>query len=154
MTSDIINKLLIYSKLNAKSFSEKIGLERPQAIYDILKGKTKSISLAMQDKILSVFPELNRTWLLTGEGEMLKGESQGSGDGTSGSGDKITIPLSAWNVIEKQAESLAARDRQMELLMKSRDEQINQLISTVRREIADLKKTYVHTEAATFADAG
>lgn len=154
MTSDIINKLLIYSELNAKSFSEKIGLERPQAIYDILKGKTKSISLAMQDKILSVFPELNRTWLLTGEGEMLKGESQGSGDGTSGSGDKITIPLSAWNVIEKQAESLAARDRQMELLMKSRDEQINQLISTVRREIADLKKTYVHTEAATFADAG
>lgn len=74
MTSDIINKLLIYSELNAKSFSEKIGLERPQAIYDILKGKTKSISLAMQDKILSVFPELNRTWLMTGEGEMLKGD--------------------------------------------------------------------------------
>lgn len=74
MTSDIINKLLIYSKLNAKSFSEKIGLERPQAIYDILKGKTKSISLAMQDKILSVFPELNRTWLMTGEGEMMKGD--------------------------------------------------------------------------------
>lgn len=73
MASDIINKLLIYSELNAKSFSEKIGLERPQAIYDILKGKTKSISLAMQDKILSVFPELNRTWLMTGEGEMLKG---------------------------------------------------------------------------------
>ena len=147
MTSDIINKLLIYSKLNAKSFSEKIGLERPQAIYDILKGKTKTISLAMQDKILSVFPELNRTWLMTGEGEMLKGGTQGEAGG-------VTIPASVWNVIEKQAESLAARDRQMELLMKSRDEQINQLISTVRREIADLKKTYVHTEAATFADAG
>ena len=79
MTSDIINKLLIYSKLNAKSFSEKIGLERPQAIYDILKGKTKSISLAMQDKILSVFPELNRTWLMTGEGEMLKGDVEKGG---------------------------------------------------------------------------
>lgn len=147
MASNIINKLLIYSELNAKSFSEKIGLERPQAIYDILKGKTKSISFAMQDKILSAFPELNRTWLMTGEGEMLKGENQGSGDG-------ITIPLAAWNVIEKQAESLAARDRQLEMLMKSRDEQINELISTVRREIADLKKTYARTEAATFADAG
>ena len=147
MASNIINKLLIYSELNAKSFSEKIGLERPQAIYDILKGKTKSISFAMQDKILSAFPELNRTWLMTGEGEMLKGENQGSGDG-------ITIPLAAWNVIEKQTESLAARDRQLEMLMKSRDEQINELISTVRREIADLKKTYARTEAATFADAG
>lgn len=101
----------------------------------------------MQDKILSAFPELNRTWLMTGEGEMLKGENQGSGDG-------ITIPLAAWNVIEKQTESLAARDRQLEMLMKSRDEQINELISTVRREIADLKKTYARTEAATFADAG
>lgn len=84
MVSDIINKLLIYSELNAKSFSEKIGLERPQAIYDILKGKTKSISLAMQDKILSVFPELNRTWLMTGEGEMLKG------DGGKGGGEQDT----------------------------------------------------------------
>lgn len=147
MTSDIINKLLIYSKLNAKSFSEKIGLERPQAIYDILKGKTKSISLAMQDKILSVFPELNRTWLMTGEGEMLKSGTQGEAGG-------VTIPASVWNVIEKQAESLAARDRQLEMLMKSRDEQINELISTVRREMADLKKTYARTEAATFADAG
>ena len=138
MTSDIINKLLMYSKLNAKSFSEKIGLERPQAIHDILKGKTKTISLAMQDKILSVFPELNRTWLMTGEGEMLKGGTQGEAGG-------VTMPASVWNVIEKQAESLAARDRQLEMLMKSRDEQINQLISTVRREIAALKKTYVHT---------
>ena len=75
---------------------------------------------------------------MTGEGEMLKGGTQGEAGG-------VTMPASVWNVIEKQAESLAARDRQLEMLMKSRDEQINQLISTVRREIADLKKTYVHT---------
>lgn len=70
--TNIIEKLLIYSGLNAKSFSEKIGLERPQAIYDIQKGKTKNISPSMRDKIISVFPELNIEWLLTGDGEMLK----------------------------------------------------------------------------------
>lgn len=147
MTSDIINKLLIYSKLNAKSFSEKIGLERPQAIYDILKGKTKSISLAMQDKILSVFPELNRTWLMTGEGEMLKGGTQGEAGG-------VTMPASVWNVIEKQAESLAARDRQLEMLLKSRDRQIDELVSIIRKEISELKKTSARGEDASYVAAG
>lgn len=68
----ILTKLLEYSGLNSKSFSEKIGLIRPQAIYDILNGKTQNISANMADKIISVFPEINRGWLQTGEGEMLK----------------------------------------------------------------------------------
>ena len=33
--SEIICKILTHYQLNPKSFSEKIGLERPQAIYDI-----------------------------------------------------------------------------------------------------------------------
>lgn len=65
--SEIINKILSDNGLNAKSLSEKLGLERPQAIYDIQKGKTKSISMQMADKITSVFPEINKAWLLTGE---------------------------------------------------------------------------------------
>ena len=72
----VISKLLKYSGLNAKAFSEKIGLERPQAIYDLLKGKTKSISPAMKNKILSVYTEINPSWLLTGEGEMLRTTSE------------------------------------------------------------------------------
>lgn len=73
--SYILNKLLEYSRLNGKSFSEKIGLMRPQAIYDIQSGKTQNISASMANKIISVFPEINRGWLLTGEGEMLKNET-------------------------------------------------------------------------------
>ena len=73
--SEIINKLLSYYNLNGKSFSEKIGLERPQAIYDIQNGKTKNISENMANKIISVFSDINRAWLITGEGEMLKSES-------------------------------------------------------------------------------
>jgi len=70
--ADIICKLLIQYRLNPKSFSEKIGLDRPQAIYDIQNGKTKNISAKMADKIISAFPEIDRSWLLTGEGNMLK----------------------------------------------------------------------------------
>lgn len=70
--AQIIDKLLEFFQLNAKSFSEKIGLDRPQAIYDIQSGKTKGISPRMADKIISAFPEVDKAWLLSGEGEMLK----------------------------------------------------------------------------------
>lgn len=141
-TKDRLLDFLSYKKIGQTKFEEICGLSR--GLVNNIRG---SISSKTMQKIENVFPELNLTWLLTGEGEMLKGGTQGEAGG-------VTIPASVWNVIEKQAESLAARDRQLEMLMKSRDEQINQLISTVRREIADLKKTYARTEAATFADAG
>ena len=67
----VLNKLLEYSKLNGKSFSEKIGLIRPQAIYDLQNGKTQNISVSMANKIISAFPEVNKSWLFTGDGEML-----------------------------------------------------------------------------------
>lgn len=67
-----INKLLETSKLNAPSFARAIGCSTPQAIYDLLSGKTKSLSPSMQHKISSYIPEINLQWLLTGEGEMLK----------------------------------------------------------------------------------
>lgn len=130
---------------NNREFAKKLGTSEQYASNICKSGK--NVGEKTKTKILEIFPEINRVWFLAGEGEMLKGESRGSGDG-------ITIPASVWNVIERQAESLAARDRQLEMLMKSRDEQIDELISAVRREMADLKKTYARTEAATFADAG
>lgn len=67
----IITQLLGHLQLNAKAFSEQIGLDRPQAIYDIQKGKTRNISHEMADKILAAFPLLSRQWLLTGEGSII-----------------------------------------------------------------------------------
>ena len=66
-----IAKLLNIYNLNAKTFSEKLGFDRPQAIYDILSGKTMAISEKMAIKIISVFPEVEKAWLLTGEGNVL-----------------------------------------------------------------------------------
>ena len=66
-----LEAILNYYGINAKSLSEKCGYGRPQGIYDVQNGKTKEISTTMANKILSVFPELNRVWLLTGEGNMI-----------------------------------------------------------------------------------
>ena len=73
-TIERINKILEHTKLNGKSFSKKIGLNRPQAIYDIQKGRTKNISHSMANKIMTAFSEFNKVWLITGEGQMLNND--------------------------------------------------------------------------------
>lgn len=70
--SQKIEKILKHLNINAKTFSEELGYERPQIIYDILKGKTKRISENLATKISSVYTEIDRVWLLTDERTMLK----------------------------------------------------------------------------------
>ncbi|MCM1452223.1 MAG: hypothetical protein NC102_08185 [Clostridium sp.] len=66
-----IEALVRQMHTNVKALSELCGYERPQAFYDIQKGKTRNISTTMCDKITKIFPRVNRVWLLTGEGNML-----------------------------------------------------------------------------------
>lgn len=66
--SEIIEMLLKFSKLNASEFAMKIGTKTTQAIYDLQRGRTKTISSSMADKIISCYPQVNKAWLLTGEG--------------------------------------------------------------------------------------
>lgn len=70
--SEQIQKVLEHLNINAKAFSEMIGYKRPQIIYDIINMRTKRISEPLAIQITSVFPEISKTWLLAGEGEMLK----------------------------------------------------------------------------------
>ena len=49
---EVIIKLLDYSKLNVKQFSEKLGMKRGQAIYDIMSGKTRRISEKLANQII------------------------------------------------------------------------------------------------------
>ena len=64
-----IDFLVVFYKTTTKAFSETLGLERPQVLYDIQKGKTRSITEKLADKIVSVVSEVNRDWLVSGSGE-------------------------------------------------------------------------------------
>lgn len=72
-----IEALLKHSGLNAKRFSMQIGLPHPDGIYHIRHGRNR-ISTKMADRIISAFPEIDKGWLLTGEGEMLRGAADRS----------------------------------------------------------------------------
>jgi len=69
--SERISSILSHYNLSVNEFVARTGIKTKQAVYDMLHGKTRSISLAMENKILSCFPEINRAWLLTGDGEMM-----------------------------------------------------------------------------------
>ena len=60
-------KFLSYLGIGQLAFEDKVGLSR---------GFVNNIGYSIREKsinkILSVYPELSKTWLLTGEGEMLK----------------------------------------------------------------------------------
>lgn len=66
-----IQNLVDYSGLSVPKFAEKVGFKTPQAVRELIKGSTRSLSDAAQYKITSAFPELSIDWLLTGEGPML-----------------------------------------------------------------------------------
>lgn len=73
--SERLQNIIDNERLIKKSFAEKIGFARPQAIYDVLNGKAKSISEQLANKIVSAFPKYSKAWLMTGEGSMLKSEA-------------------------------------------------------------------------------
>ena len=79
-SSEIIGAVLNEVEIKAASFAKKIGVA-PTQIYDLQSGKIKKISESIAEKIIKTYPEFNKVWLLTGEGEMLNtAERNGSSD--------------------------------------------------------------------------
>ncbi|WP_255299405.1 helix-turn-helix transcriptional regulator [Bacteroides sp. KFT8] len=80
----VFNELLKELRMNPKQLSDSLGKERPQWAYDILnENKNVGISKNAAKLICSKYPQINESWLLTGEGEMLIGENTASQDKTS-----------------------------------------------------------------------
>lgn len=131
--ADVIDKLLEYYNLNGKTLSEKIGLARPQLIYDLQHGKIKSVSPKLSMKIISVFPEINRSWLLSGEGEMLKGAVTPQQPETNPKNDMT---------IEEFIKELERRDKQIEELL-SQNSKLLQILSNAQEQHALIMEKYL-----------
>lgn len=69
-----IQNIINYSHKSIPQLAVAVGFKTPQTIRSLLKGDTKTISDAVVLKLTSYYPEINKEWLLTGEGEMLTTE--------------------------------------------------------------------------------
>lgn len=72
-TIKIVYEILTHTGLNAKAFSDSIGKDRPQWLYNVLNPENPSgLSSRMVDMICDTYPEFSRSYLLTGEGTLIK----------------------------------------------------------------------------------
>ena len=102
-----LNEVLKYTRTNVKSLSERLGYARPQGLYDVAAGRTKSISPDLCRKIVTAFPEFNHVWLLTGEGEMLIKKKDEAPPLQTGSVDVMRIFLNMSDTIIRQEENIS-----------------------------------------------
>lgn len=110
-----LNEVLRYTETNVKSLSERLGYNRPQGLYDIVAGRTKSLSDELCRRIVTAFPVFDFVWLKTGEGEMLKAAPQQ--ETAKNETEKITAELNAvirsqQITIERLTEMLYGRQKE------------------------------------------
>ena len=63
-----IEKIITRSGMNPNAFARHIGLPRGENLYQIKRGNN-GISQDVARRICDKFPNVNKLWLLTGEGE-------------------------------------------------------------------------------------
>lgn len=69
-TKGILTGILSETGQNTREFSDTIGYSLTK-LYDIQRGKTKRLSDELINLVLEKYPNFNKVWLLTGEGDML-----------------------------------------------------------------------------------
>ncbi len=133
--SDKVEKILIYLDINAKAFSERLGYDRPQIMYDIQRGKTKRISEELANKIVSVFPEISKSWLLADEGEMIRPSISQNATGNNNmqvAGDGNNVNVTTKSLLDE----LVAQRKMTELAqsqVSKSQEQIDRLLAIIER---------------------
>lgn len=136
---------------NKNSFSEAIGLNNNVTITRILNEKRKP-SPATFNKIADRFPRYNRTWLLTGKGEMLNPQSSNVTINGGESQNNIGGQMINISLPEKGSQKIIKPDGTVEVhsmgknidnsnntdkfieLLKKKDEQIDRLITLLEKK--------------------
>mgnify|MGYP003178776116 FL=1 len=107
-----------YTQLSRRKFQERIGVSN-----SYIQNISESIGADVMNRISIQFPELNTSWLLTGEGSMLKNKSASSNTAEGRNGNNVNISLTLDKAIDEIAE-------QRKLVAKSQ-EQMDRLIAII-----------------------
>lgn len=110
---------LIYKEIgeSEKEIAERLGYTK-SSFSQIVNGKVP-LSDKFISKLCSLDENINLVWVQSGEGEMFIEHNLNSEQ-------DVTIPASVWSVIQRQAQSLSSRDRQIEDLIAMLKEQVQE----------------------------
>ena len=128
-----IEELLHHFRMSQKEFAEKCGFD-PDTISSI-KRMSRTISTKVAGKILAACPEINKTWLTTGKGEMLKTASYK----TTVRGNKNITQTGAGNQANSDGLSALQKDEYWEIIRENQRQlaesqsQIGRLITIIEQ---------------------
>ena len=110
---------------NARQFALETGISEEQ-ISKLLKGRRNSVTGKVADRVLEHYPQVSRSWLLSGEGAMLVGNIDGSiASGNNGSVGDVTIGVDGSRLLDQ----LDRKDEQI----RTATEQVNRLLAIIER---------------------
>ncbi len=69
-----LEQVIKWSGYSTNKFAQIIGLKRSENLYQIKRGSF-GVSKELSSLITTKYPQINRSWLLTGDGEMMVGVS-------------------------------------------------------------------------------
>ena len=107
-TNNRLQGLINALNLNPRQFAVELGYEQATTIYNILK-RQSTPSRSTLDKICNRFPQVNREWLLTGQGSMFNTPTASSDDLTVTAKqviDHISRLIPNLSLVEKFGEEL------------------------------------------------
>ena len=117
-----------------KELADLLGYTK-SSFSQIVNGKVP-LSEKFVKKLCGLDENINVVWILRGEGDLFKNSPNGL--------QTVEISREAWRIIQLQAESLAARDKQ-----------IDELVGLLKEQLREQKKTVAPTDrAVTSAVAG
>lgn len=72
-----IEAVIVWAKMSTNGFARHIGLARGENLYQIKRGNN-GISLDVAERICAKFPQIDKLWLLAGDGQMFTREHKES----------------------------------------------------------------------------
>ena len=127
---DNLIQYMNYKKLNDNEVTSQCGL----AVGVIGKAKAgrNDIGKKSIDKILATYPDLNRSWLLTGEGSMLIGDISGDSNAI-GHGASVSNSNDS-KIVEKLIDEISEQRK----LVSESQRQVDRLLSIVEKMTSNL----------------
>lgn len=80
MSWERLEKTIEWAGMSTHAFAMKIGMKRSENLYRIMRNK-ENVSIKLATLILDTYSQINKNWLIYGEGEMLVKETDAVEEG-------------------------------------------------------------------------
>ena len=123
--------------MSINKFEKECGLST-----GYIKNMRKSVSPDKLQSIVQKFPELNPGWLMAGEGNMLKGNVNVSGDnsGVVVNGNNSNSPIDNRHYYSDSPDVLKAQIELLDERIKEKDAQIKEKDAQIKEKDAQIKQ--------------